>query len=235
MTPGHATPRIAGALGLAFALSTPWAWADYVGGQRALQRGDPQTAYREFKEAAEAGDGEAARKLGFILGRGLEFKGGGSIEARPEEAARWYRVGADHGDKICADVLGAMLAVGRGVSLDAEEALRRFDQAGRKVAPSLLERVSAYPEADRKEILAWFMAMRAVMDRELPRLHVVGEPGRATLNMHAEPPHVSLGEGAPPKIAEYLGGYGKDLLDLASPPPGARRSKVVFPFEFVFH
>ncbi len=77
---------------------------DLVYGQRALQRGDPENAYKEFKAAAEAGDAEAARRLGLMLGRGIEFKGGGKIEARPAEAAHWYRVGADMGDVVCADV-----------------------------------------------------------------------------------------------------------------------------------
>jgi len=224
----------AAVLAVVLALASDAALADISAGQRALRRGDLQAAYEGFKEAAEEGDAEAAKRLGFMLGRGMEIQGGQKLEARPEEAAKWHRIAADRGDATSADVLGAMLAVGRGVPRDSEEALRRFAQAGRNV-DSFKKTAERYPEADRVEITAWLIALRVVRDREIKRLRWVGESGRVSLELHAEPPRVEVVESTSPKLSDYVIDYGKDILDLAPPPPAARREKVVVALEFVYN
>lgn len=218
--------------GLVLAISSAAA-IDYSAGQRALRRGDLQGAYDAFKEAAEGGDVEAARRLGFILGRGLEIQGGQKIEARPEEAAKWHRVAADRGDAVSADVLGAMLAVGRGVPVDPDESLRRFKQAGRDIR-QFESAVERYPEGDRAGVMAWFLAMRSVMDREAKRLRSVGAPGEVLVVFRAEPPHVEVSPGADAKLTEYVGKYTREILDLAPPPPAARHAHAAAEFRFVF-
>ena len=207
---------------------------DFSAGQRALRRGDLQAAYEAFKEAAEEGDVESARRLGFMLGRGIEIQGGQKLEARPSEASKWHRVAADKDDKVSADVLGAMLAVGRGVPRNPEEALRRFAQAGRNLE-SYANTAARYPEADRPEIMAWFIALRVVRDREIRRLRWVGESGKVELEIYAEPPHVAVRESTSPRLSEYVVDYGKEILDLAPPPPAARREKIVVALEFVYN
>jgi len=221
---------------LAFVFSAiAWSvWADYSVGQRALRRGDLQAAYEGFKEAAEAGDAEAAKRLGLMLGRGIEIHGGQKLAARPEEAAKWHRVAADLGDPVSADILGAMLAVGRGVPRDPEEALRRFKQAGRETEDTL-KWVERYPEADRVEIAAWFLAIYAAKDHEVKRLRPVGQSGDVVVEIRTNPPGVAVHEGAPPILADYVTEFCKEILELASPPPAARRAKVSQQLTFRFH
>lgn len=56
-------------------------------------------AAKFYREAAQAGSGEAARRLG-----DLYWRGGPGIERDLAESLRWYRVAEVHGEKIAQAV-----------------------------------------------------------------------------------------------------------------------------------
>jgi hypothetical protein len=209
------------------------ALAEYHVGQRAFRRGDLQTAYKEFRSAAEGGDAQAARVLGMLLSHDTEIAGGQKLAANQEESAKWYRVGAENGDAISADLLGARLAVGRGVKQDTAEALKWFRTAGREV-DEMLSKVEHFPPEDREDIAAWFLAFSPIHKHELRRLKPVGRTGRGWLRLHAKGSRVEVVGDPPPEIAAAMNDYGRRLLEITPPPPGAIRQEVKSEREFIF-
>ena len=208
--------------------------AEYYIGQRAMRRGDLQTAYREYKSAAENGDVVAARVLGMLLSHDTEIVGGQKLARNLEESVKWYRVGAEKGDTISADLLGARLAVGRGVAVNAEESLRWFRAAGRDVDATLARVNPSYPVADRGEIAAWFLAIHALMKHEVKPLRGRWREGKASLVLHADGPRALVAGDPPAGIRDAFEDYVRHVLEAAPPPPAAVRNRVVFEQEFVF-
>ena len=92
----------------------------------AFQRGYYSTALREAMKrlAADPKDGPAMTLIGEI------YRDGVSVKADPAEAARWYRLAADVGDRQARFALGLMLLNGAaGVPKDRAGAAALFEQA----------------------------------------------------------------------------------------------------------
>jgi TPR repeat protein len=92
----------------------------------AYQRGFYQTALREAMRriAANPHDGPAMTLIGEI------YKEGVSVKQDPAEAARWYRLAADVGDRQAQFALGLMLLIGaQGVEKDRAGASAFFEKA----------------------------------------------------------------------------------------------------------
>lgn len=71
----------------------------------------------DYKEAAEAGDAVAQRKIGQLYNEGI------SVDQDFSEAVKWYRKAAGHGDADAQLNLGYMYANGKGVKENDAEAL----------------------------------------------------------------------------------------------------------------
>ncbi len=82
--------RIALAVALLVSLAAP-AWAGFDEGLAAYERGDYETAVREFKSLAEQGNALAQSILG-----GMYDEGQG-VPQDYAEAVRWYRRAAEQG------------------------------------------------------------------------------------------------------------------------------------------
>ncbi len=67
------------------------AWADFQDGLAAYQRGDYQTALREWRPLAEQGYAPAQYNIGSM------YKNGHGVPQDYAEAARWYRRAAEQG------------------------------------------------------------------------------------------------------------------------------------------
>ena len=194
--------------------------AELYHGMRALQRGDLQGAYRMLKESAEEGDVMAARALGGMLHRGVDIQGGQKMEARPEEAVKWFRMAAEKGDIGSAEMLGVMFGVGRGIPRDPRESLAWFRRAGKDVDAALIEK---YPEGEREEIAAWILAYGTSMRRELKPPRNRGRAGTIEVIVHADSGkiEVSGSDGASGHMVEGVEAYGKQGLELSPPSPAA--------------
>ena len=95
-------------VGLGLMLATP-AWADFQAGVDAYNRGDYETALKEFRPLADQGDAEAQLNLGDLYHFGfLDNK----------EAAKWYRLAAEQGNAEAQSNLGLMYENGQGVPQD---------------------------------------------------------------------------------------------------------------------
>ena len=81
-------PRFALILLGCLALAAP-AWAGYIEGMAAFERGDYETALRELRPLAEQGDASAQFNLGFMYGTGQ------GVSQDYAEAARWFRLAAE--------------------------------------------------------------------------------------------------------------------------------------------
>ncbi len=109
--------RLVLTVALLLGLAAP-AWAGFAEGFAAYERGDYETALREFRPLAEQGDVYAQYTLGFMyeLGQGVPQDDG--------EAVQWYRKAAEQGDGDAQFKLGAMYELGQGVPQDSAEALK---------------------------------------------------------------------------------------------------------------
>jgi len=85
------------------------AWADYQDGEAAYERGDYQTALREWRPLAEQGLAEAQWTLGVLysVGHGVAQSSAG--------AAAWYRKAAEQGYANGQASLGYLYYYGHGV------------------------------------------------------------------------------------------------------------------------
>ncbi len=92
-------------------LATP-AWADFQAGVDAYERGDYETALKEFRPLAEQGDAAAQYFLGFI------YYDGEGVPQDYQEAAKWYRRAAEQGYASAESNLASMYVSGNGVPQD---------------------------------------------------------------------------------------------------------------------
>ena len=94
------------------------AWADFQDGWAALQRGDYQTALREWRLLAEQGNASAQSNLGFMYATGQ-----GATHDRAE-SVRWYRRASEQGVAEAQLNLGLAYMRGLVVTQDYAEAAR---------------------------------------------------------------------------------------------------------------
>ena len=107
------------AAGLAMLLvSTGAALGDIAAGMQAFRNKDYQTAFREWKAAAEAGQAEAQFDLGLLYAEGL------GTRRDLAEAAKWYRKAADQANAQAEFALGQMYSRGWGAPRDTADILR---------------------------------------------------------------------------------------------------------------
>jgi len=99
------------------------AWADLETGVAAYERGDYETAFKEFKAAAEQGNAEAQNRLGDMYAEGQ------GVPQDYGEAVKWYRRAAEQGDAKAQFFLGSMYVEGQGVIQDYAEAVKWFRRA----------------------------------------------------------------------------------------------------------
>ena len=85
--------------------STGAALGDTAAGMQAFRNEDYQTAFREWKTAAEGGQAEAQFDLGLLYAEGL------GTRRDLAEAAEWYRKAADQGNAQAEFALGQMWAL----------------------------------------------------------------------------------------------------------------------------
>ena len=82
--------RVISALVFLIGLAAP-AWAGFDEGVAAYERGDYETALREFRPLAEQGEAKAQAILGVVYSKG------GGVPQDDAEAVKWYRLGAEQG------------------------------------------------------------------------------------------------------------------------------------------
>ena len=95
-------------VGLLFMLAAP-AWADYQAGVDAYERGDYETALKEWRPLANQGLAVAQNNLGWMYDQGE------GVAQDYQEAVRWFRLAAEQGYALAQSNLGAMYANGLGV------------------------------------------------------------------------------------------------------------------------
>ena len=95
-------------VGLGFMLAAP-TWADYQAGVDAYERGDYETALKEWRPLANQGLAVAQNNLGWMYDQGE------GVAQNYAEAMKWYRLAADQGLAAAQNNLGAMYINGEGV------------------------------------------------------------------------------------------------------------------------
>jgi TPR repeat protein len=104
-------------------LSPGSATAGWYEGHAAYERGDYQTAFREFMALAVAGDSSAQVNIGTM------YASGWGVPQDHVEAVRWYGMAADQGNATGQINLGAMYGRGQGVPQNYAEAARWYRMA----------------------------------------------------------------------------------------------------------
>ncbi len=109
------------------------AWAGFQEATDAFERGDVQTALKEFHALAEKNDARGQYGLGIMhdLGEG--------VPQNSELAFKWYKLSAEQGYADAQNNLGVMYENGEGVPLNYDEAMRWYRKAaelGNRDAPN---------------------------------------------------------------------------------------------------
>ena len=99
-------------------------WGDFDDGLAAANRGDYDTALREWRPLAEKGDSAAQYSLGVM------YDTGQGVPQDYKEAVNWYRKAALQGDSDSQVNLGVMYLLGQGVLQDYVQAHMWFNIAG---------------------------------------------------------------------------------------------------------
>ena len=94
--------------------------SSYQEGMDAYERGDYDTALKEWRPLAERGNEAAQANLGFMYAKGQ------GVPQDDQEAVRWSRLAAEQGDAVAQCNLGVMYNKGQGVPQDYQEAARWF-------------------------------------------------------------------------------------------------------------
>ncbi len=84
--------------------------SSYQEGVDAYERGDYETALKEFRPLAERGNEAAQANLGFMYAKGQ------GVPQDYTEAVKWYRLAVEQGDAVAQATLGLMYAKGQGVA-----------------------------------------------------------------------------------------------------------------------
>ncbi len=119
--------RVISAVVVLIGLAAP-AWAGFDEGVAAYERGDYETALREFRPLAEQGQARAQVNLG------LMYEKGQGVPQDDAEAVKWYRLAAEQGAADAQFILGFMYGTGRGVARDDVAAGRWYRKAAEQGA-----------------------------------------------------------------------------------------------------
>lgn len=97
--------------------------SDFDAGDKAYERGDYETAVREWRSLAQEGDAASQTKLAqmYEMGRG--------VDQDVDEAAKWFRRAADQGYAPAQYRLGEMHQSGEGVERDYARAVELYRKA----------------------------------------------------------------------------------------------------------
>lgn len=99
------------------------ALAGFNEGKAAYSSKDYESAYPEFRKAADQGHAGAQYHLGMMYRRGQ------GVRTDPVEAVGWYRKAAEQGHAQAEFWLGWMYGRGRGIERDYAEAARWYGKA----------------------------------------------------------------------------------------------------------
>ncbi len=165
--------RVISAVVVLIGLAAP-AWAGFDEGVAAYERGDYETALREFRVLAEQGDASAQYNLALMYAKGL------GVPQDYAEAARWYRRAAEQGYFVAQNSLGVMYDNGYGVHQDYVEAHMWYNLAAAGSPPGE-ERDRA---ANNRDIVAKLMtpAQIAEAQRRAGKWRPRGQSGAAPDN-----------------------------------------------------
>ena len=103
---------------MAVALATAPAFSDFQAGVDAFDKGDYETALREFQPIAEQGNSSAQFNLGVMYDNGL------GVPQDYKQAVKWYRLSAEQGNAGAQYNLGVRYNNGEGVPQDYKEAVK---------------------------------------------------------------------------------------------------------------
>ena len=94
-----------------------------------------EEAVRWYRKAAEKGNAEGQRMLGYCYDHGL------GVKANRTWAAQWYRKAADQGDPYAQAAYGLALATGEGVVRNEHKAAQWLRRAadGLAAVPSMFD------------------------------------------------------------------------------------------------
>ncbi len=98
-------------------------WADFLAGVDTYDRGDYDTALKEWRPLAEQGYAVAQYNLGIMYHKGH------GVPQDYTEAVKWFRLAADQGLVNAQYSLGQMYRKGLGVPQDYQEALKWYRRA----------------------------------------------------------------------------------------------------------
>src|SRR5580698_8240255 len=98
-------------------------WADAAAGLAAFKKGDYQTAFREWKAAADKGQPEADYDLGLLYAKGL------GVPRDLQVAQQWYEAAALQGNAQAEYSLGQMYFQGWGIPANDASAMRWMQMA----------------------------------------------------------------------------------------------------------
>jgi len=111
----------------------------FQAGVDAYERGDYETALKEWRPLADQGYAGAQNELGAM------YEEGKGVPQDYTEAVKWYRLAADQGVAPPQHNLGRMYATGRGVPQDYVQAHMWFSLSaarGNEDAPMLMDRAA---------------------------------------------------------------------------------------------
>lgn len=126
--------------GILAAITAGSAHAGLAEAQSAYNSGDFQTAFKELKPAAEAGDAEAQALIAGLYARGQ------GVESNLDAAAAWYARAADQGHLHATTMLGWFYMRGMGVGQDAVKGYRLLSRAAARGQPRAQEMRKAVAE-----------------------------------------------------------------------------------------
>ena len=107
-------------LGFAAAIPATASAGSFEDGLAAYERGDYETALREFRPLAEQGDASAQFNLGVIYSNGLGV---------PQDSVKWFRLAAEQGLTDAQFRLGTMYTLGWGVPTNKVRAYKWYSLA----------------------------------------------------------------------------------------------------------
>ena len=150
---------------VASTLVSPESFADVAAGQKALDRRDYDTAFKEFRSSAEHGDRAGQAMLGFAY-----YQGGG-VAKDHKQAIEWFRKAADQGEARAQEMLGLMYNEGDAVAKDKKQAavwFRKAAEQGRANAQNMMGSMYRSGEGglpkDKNQAIEWFRRSAAQGD-----------------------------------------------------------------------
>lgn len=105
------------------------AWAGFIEGQAAYERGDYTAAMREWLPLAENGDIDAQYSLGLMHFHGI------GVRQEFSEAVKWFRLAAEQGSPAAQLRYGKMYWLGQGLAQDLPRAYFWFSLAMPQLQP----------------------------------------------------------------------------------------------------